>query len=100
MGSVGDAESLPDPNPDYLSDADFPPGIPSDQETILSLHLIVNLTKEEWQDAEIYGLVLCTDEETEFHTDPSKLPYRGVNLHLDIPLCFDNFAFQQSEEDI
>ncbi len=55
---------------------------------------------EERQDAEIHGLVFRTNEETEFHTDPSKLPDRGVNLHLDVPLCFENFAFHQSEEDI
>ncbi len=66
----------------------------------MPLHLIVNLTKEEWQDEEIYGLVFRTDEETEFHTDPSKLPDRGVNLHLDVLLCFENFSFHQSEEDI
>jgi hypothetical protein len=100
LGSDGDADSLPDPNPDYLSDAESPPGTPSYQERILPKHLIVNLTKEEWQDAEIYGLVFRTDEETEFHTDPCKLPDRGVNLHLDVPLCFVNFTFQQSEEDI
>ncbi len=61
--------------------------------------LIVNLTKEEWQDAEIYGLIFRTDEETEFHTNPNKLPDRGVNLHLDVPLCFENFVFHPSEDD-
>ncbi len=59
----------------------------------MPLHLIVNLTKEEWQDAEIYGLVFRTDEETEFNTDPSKLPDKGVNLYLDVPLCFENLPF-------
>ncbi len=99
-GNDGDADSLPVPNTDYLPDADSPPGTPSDQGRILQLHMIVNLTKEEWQDAEIYVFVFSTDEETEFHNDPSKLPDRGVNLHLDVQLCCENFAFHQSEEDI
>ncbi len=50
------------PYPDFLSDAESPPGTPSDHERILPLHLIVNLTNEEWQDAKIYGLVFRTDE--------------------------------------
>ncbi len=62
-------------------------------------HLIVNLTKEKLQDAEVYGLVFRTDEETEFHTNLNKLPDRGVNLHLDVPLCFENFVFHPSEDD-
>jgi hypothetical protein len=66
----------------------------------LPLHLIVILTKEEWQHAEIYGLIFRTDEGTEFHIDQSKLLDRGVHLHLDVPLWFENFAFLQSEEDI
>jgi hypothetical protein len=64
--SLGDADSLPDPNPDFVPNGYSPPVTPSDQEHALPPHLIVNFTKEYWQKAEIYGLVFRKDEETIF----------------------------------
>jgi hypothetical protein len=63
-------------------------------------YLIVNLTKEEWTEVQIYGLKYKKDDRWEFSTDPDRLPYEGVNLYLDVALCLQELHRDTLAQDV
>ncbi len=63
-------------------------------------HLIVNLTKEEWTEVQIYGLQPKSEDQWEFYTDPDRVQYEGVNLYLDVDLSFQELHCETEDNDV
>ena len=108
LGSIGDADSVredPYPEPSEWDEPDYSPSEPlspeispdSHENPENPAHLIVNLTKEEWAEVQIYGLQPKREDPWEFYMNPDRMPYEGVNLYLDVALSFQELHWEVME---
>ncbi len=89
MSKLLPSESL---SPEIFSESMENPGNPP--------HLIVNLTKEEWTEVQVYVLPSKKEDQWEFYTDPDRMTYEGVNIYLHVALSFQELHWETRDNDV